>query len=421
MLQQRSLDGEQVSDWMMGVNRLYPGTIPALPKPPAGYKAVYLTHYGRHGSRYLASAGQYSSVYSIFASAGESGVLTALGEDVFERYSAVYPVFLQKVGELTSTGAVQHRCIAWRMVRNYPGLFKGPARVVANSTNYERTMLSMQNFTQTLVSLCPSLDLQADASRAYMGTINQHSPENPRVTDEDVRWKSSDAPWRPAFWDYFRARIDWEPVCSRLFTDLNWLLGVCDPFEFMVNLYSIALVVPGCPEECKGFFDVFTSAELAELAGMNNYAFYVEKSRTPVGNRRGCFLSEALLGDILDKVRQDMESGVSVRLRFGHDGCMMALFSMLKLDGWDAEVSDQKLFAESYDVSRIPMAANLQIVLFGKGGHRSSDDLVFLMLLNEEALELPLEDLGGHYYRWQDFLDYCDPILAEAREALDNS
>ena len=138
------------------------------------------------------------------------------------------------------------------------------------------------------------------------------------------------------------------------------------------------------------------------------------KSRWPGYDRRACYLSESVLGDILEKVPQDLMTGVTVRLRFGHDGCMMALFAMLRLDGWNAEIDDLSRAWEVWDVSRIPMASNLQLVLFrGRRG-----DLIFLPLLNEEPLKMPLEDLGGGYYRWDDFVSYSAPILSEAREAL---
>ena len=416
MASQHTADGQQVSDWMMGVNRLYPSEFEDITPPPAGYAPVYLSHYGRHGSRYLASPGQYSDVHSVLQEASEAGALSNFGEEIYARYEAVAPLYRQKEGELTSVGAVQHRAIASRMFSNYPALFRSGSKIEANSTNYERTMLSMQNFTQTLVALSPGIDLHADASRTYMGRINQHAPENPKVTPEDVRWKSADAPWRPAFWEYFRNAFDWRPVCGRLFKDLEWVSGACDPFQFVYDLYSVAMVVPGCPEECKGFFDVFTSAELSLLGQMANYAFYMEKSRTPLGNKRGCFLSESVLSDILEQASSDMESGVTVRLRFGHDGCIMALLAMLKFDGWNAELTDPTEAWKVWDVSQIPMAANLQIVLFRRN---SSDPCLMLMMLNEEPLKLPLEEAApGFYYKWEDFTDYCEPILEEARKIL---
>jgi hypothetical protein len=93
---------------------------------------------------------------------------------------------------------------------------------------------------------------------------------------------------------------------------------------------------------------------------------------------------------------------------------MMALLAMLKVDGWGAELEDFSRSWEVWDVSQIPMAANLQLVFFrGRSG-----DLIFLPLLNEQPLSLPLESIDGAYYSWERFVAYCGPILREAREAL---
>ncbi|MCH5174029.1 MAG: hypothetical protein J1D85_07485 [Bacteroidales bacterium] len=427
-----SADGVEVSDWQMGVSRLYP--VPSTPPPaaPAGYAPVYLSHYGRHGSRYVAEPGVYATVHAVLSSARERGVLTPLGETVCRSFEDAYPVFSRREGELTQKGACQHRGIAARMVRNFPGLFDGRVRVEANSTNLERTMLSMLNFTQQLVALRPDLHLHADASRIGMGAINQHSSENPAVTAEDVRWKSQDAPWRPAFREYFRSLVDWRPVCSRLFTDLSFVEGIADPFDFLRSFYIVTLDLPSCPESDADFFRAFTSGELDLLGRMDNYAFYVEKGRYTGGNLRGCYLSESVLGDILDRTSEDLASGVGLRLRFGHDGCIMALLAMLKLDGWDAVLDDPAEAWTVWDVSKIPMASNIQIVLYAPKGRvpccgtasgkeaagAAEDELLFMMLLNEEPLTLPLDAVAPHFYRWSDFLAYCGPILDEARTAL---
>lgn len=408
-----SLDGKEVTDWMMGTSCLYPSVPLFLPKAPAGYRPEYLSHYGRHGSRFLVNPQQYASVYEVLSRAAAEDMLTPAGDSLWQFYSSVYPQLDKREGELSPLGAQQHLGIAERMVDRWPSLFRRGSRVEANSTNLERTMLSMQYFTQGLLSLRPQLKIHADASRSYMGRINQHTLENPRATEYDVRWKKGTGLWRPAFEEYTEALIDPVPFCGRLFSDYGWFSGICSPLRFMLDFFDVAMNFPNCGLG-GALLKAFTHDELLLMGRLDNYSFYVSKSRWPGGDKRGCYLSEAVLGDIIDRAAEDMENGVSVRLRFGHDGCMMALFALLRLEGWDAEIDDPSHAWEVWDVSQIPMASNLQLVLFrGRGG-----DVIFLPLLNEQPMTFPLEDLGGHFYRWQDFLDYCAPILQEAREAL---
>ena len=405
-------DGKDVTDWMMGTSRLYPSEFAPLPKPPAGYKPVHISHYGRHGSRYIADLGKYTTVYSVLEKAAAGNMLTPAGERVWNAYSPVYPLFNKREGELTPVGAAQHQGIARRMVERFPALFRGRSRIEANSTNLERTMLSMQYFTGELLSMRPRLDIHADASRSYMGCINQHTLENPKATDYDIRWKTGEGLWLPAFEEYVAGLIDPEPFSKRLFADYDYLCKLCDPLLFERLFYEVAVSLPNCG--CASILDAFTSDELLMLGRLENCSFYIAKGRYPGGNKRGCFLSESVLGDIIDRVEPDIASGVTVRLRFGHDGCLMALFAMLKLDGWNAELEDFTRAWEVWDVSQIPMASNLQLVFYrGRSG-----DLIFLPLLNEEPLALPLDALDACFYRWSDFVSYCEPIFLEAREAL---
>ena len=417
--------GAYSQEWYMGTGRLYPETVPAVPNAPRGYVPVYLSHYGRHGSRYLADHGGYEAVAEVLSKAAADDMLTPLGEDIWSRYQAVLPDLESHEGELAPLGAEQHRRIAGRMAANFPHLFKGsrrsPARVIANSTNLERTMLSMLNFEQALLERYPSLDIQSDASKTYMGRINQHSPQNPKVTADDVRWKSLDAPWRPAFDRWCEELLDWRPLCGRLFKEADYICKLGDPVRFERSFFVVAQNLPSCPVDDCGFFRAFSDEDLADLGKLENYTFYVEKSRWPGGNKRGCYLSETVLGDILDRAAEDLSDGIRVRLRFGHDGCIMALLSMMKMDGWNTIVEDPGQAWQVWDASRIPMASNLQLVLFAPRRHASSpvpEDLLMLLMLNEEPLVLPLPSVHDHFYRWTDFLSYCAPILEEARAGL---
>lgn len=408
----------------MGTGRLYPETVPAVPKAPRGYVPVYLSHYGRHGSRYLPSEGAYKELGEVLSRAAEENALTELGKDIWMRYSAVLPLLDKREGELTPLGALQHRQIAGRMVGNFPRLFKGrDARVEANSTNFERTILSMLNFGQALLQCEPGLQIHSDASRSEMGHIHQHVLENPRATPEDVIWKGKQAPWRPAFDRYCESVLNWKPFCGSLFKNPDYILGIGDPVRFERTYFEVAQNLPSCPVDDCGLLRAFSDEELLNLGKLQNYSFYVEKGRWPGGNKRGCFLSESVLGDMIERVPGDMASGVRVRLRFGHDGCMMALFALMKLEGWDAEIDNPADAWKVWDSSRVPMASNFQMVLFAPRRCASSPkagDMLVMLMLNEEPLTLDIPAVKDYFYRWTDFLSYCQPILEEARAALNH-
>ena len=68
-----------------GVYYAYPGPADTLAQAPAGYAPFYISHYGRHGSRYLISDGDYTRVIRRFESADSAGCLTALGKEVLRK------------------------------------------------------------------------------------------------------------------------------------------------------------------------------------------------------------------------------------------------------------------------------------------------------------------------------------------------
>ena len=81
------------SDGMEGPFR-FDGLKP-LTKAPAGYKAFYISHYARHGSRYSSSSRTYTIIHDVLDKANELGVLTPYGQELRNKYESFY---LQDLG-----------------------------------------------------------------------------------------------------------------------------------------------------------------------------------------------------------------------------------------------------------------------------------------------------------------------------------
>lgn len=58
----------------------YPEPTVEQTAPPAGYKPFYLSHYARHGSRFLINPDDYEKPLAVMREADENGVLTELGK-----------------------------------------------------------------------------------------------------------------------------------------------------------------------------------------------------------------------------------------------------------------------------------------------------------------------------------------------------
>lgn len=89
---------------------------PAAAAPvPDGYTPFYISHYGRHGSRWHASESVYAGPLKILRKAAEAGALTPLGRDVLGRVEIIAADADKRYGDLSpraspNTGASPSAC-----------------------------------------------------------------------------------------------------------------------------------------------------------------------------------------------------------------------------------------------------------------------------------------------------------------------
>ena len=67
----------------------YRGPQKQLTPAPKGYKPFYLSHYGRHGSRYMIGKQAYDVPYFSLLKAKQEGKLTAKGEETLAKVKPV--------------------------------------------------------------------------------------------------------------------------------------------------------------------------------------------------------------------------------------------------------------------------------------------------------------------------------------------
>ena len=81
---------------------------------PEGYEPFYISHFGRHGSRYHTTENIYRKFYDIFAAAAANNALTPFGMEVKQRVDTIFAV---------STGmrACSRRPASGNTVKSPPG------------------------------------------------------------------------------------------------------------------------------------------------------------------------------------------------------------------------------------------------------------------------------------------------------------
>ncbi len=155
--------------------KAYPTPSGKLTPAPKGYKPFYMSHYGRHGSRFLIDPKQYSRPIALLAHADSLGLLTPDGKYALQAARAMAAEAYNRYGELTKLGAQQHRQIANRMSQRFPEIFRDTtATIDARSTVVIRCILSMENELQELLRHNAKLKVTCDASEHDMYYMNNY-------------------------------------------------------------------------------------------------------------------------------------------------------------------------------------------------------------------------------------------------------
>lgn len=374
-----------------GVYYAYPVTESDNSEPPTGYKPFYISHYGRHGSRYLISTDDYIGLKEIFHKADNAKVLTPLGKDVMARIDSVLIEAEGRGGDLSPIGVRQHREIAERMYKAYPEVFEDSTEISARSTLVVRCVLSMDAFSERLKELNPNLKITREASQRYMPYMCYSSPESDRKKKE----------LRDTLINFKASKTNPERLMKTLFSDENYVNENIEPAELMWSLYYLASDMQDMETDIT-FYDIFLPDELFDLWQVFNFDFYYGHANYPPNE--GLMVRNAgnLLTNIIETADEALERDVpSATLRFGHDGNLIPLAAILEFKAASGKTANPedvyKIFAD-YKVA--PMAGNIQLIFFK---HENNPDAPILvkMMLNEEEQTIRLEPFHGPFYDWE--------------------
>ena len=161
-----------------------------------------------------------------------------------------------------------------------------------------------------------------------------------------------------------------------------------------------------------------TPDELFSFWRVENYRFYNVGSRTPLFKGRNWALHEILLRDIIHRAEEDMASGaVQARLRFGHDFNLIALVTLLDVEGWNASESDPEKVDAVFRHYNVPMGANIRFVWY----RNKLGDTLVKVLLNDRECRFRIAGFDGPYYPWTAFKAFCESRLAVADKILEDT
>lgn len=386
-----------------GVYLVYPEP-KAQPTPaPKGYTPCYISHYGRHGSRYLIGDNDYLWVIRLMQKAEAGNALTPLGKDVLQRLQQLWPLVEGRGGDLTPAGVRQHRGIAERMYRNYPSLFRKGKKVSARSTVVLRCAMSMAAFGDRLKALAPDIDISYEATEKYMCYMNYHAPDPENFAD----W--SKGAWVTEYRKFEAEYLKPQRMLKALFADDTFVRRNVNDTELMWGLYWIAVDMQNIDTDIS-FYDIFTPDEMFELWQCNSYRFYASNANH--AGSRGHTVANAnnLLRNIIETADDALKCPeTAATLRFGHDGNVMPLLAIMGIENFAVKLdSPEGAYRQWADFKASPMAANIQLVFF----KNKEGDIILKVLHNETEVHIPVQTDIFPFYRWTDVRAYYNAIIS---------
>ena len=403
-------------------------TTQPLTPAPKGYVPFYMSHYGRHGSRWLISKDSYTSVVEPMQKARKYGKLTAKGKEVLGQLESFvklpvpnYPALDGKyegaqlrLGDLSSVGERQHHGIGKRMTENFPEIFKAKnVAIDARSTVVIRCILSMVAECEEFMAANPTARIHNDASEALQYYLN--APRTGLVKAMGTKGRD------------YRKKHATQQQASRLmqvlFNDQQWVSDSLKAGSIMYNLFEIATNMQSHDTDID-MYPLFTNDEIYEQWRIRNIGWYLDYGPAPQTGGVMPFSQKNLLRNIIETA--DTITQTQATLRFGHEVCVMPLACLLELGNCGIAVDNLDELDKYWRNYRIyPMASNIQLIFYkpkkslnSKPSSLNSPDILVKALLNEREVTLPIPTDQYPYYNWaklrQYYLDKLDAF--DARE-----
>lgn len=404
-------------------------TTKALTPAPKGYTPFYMSHYGRHGSRWLISKDAYTSVVEPMQKAKAQGKLTTKGEEVllqlesfvrlpvpnFPALGGKYEGAQLRLGDLSTVGERQHHGIAKRMAQNFPEIFKAKdVAIDARSTVVVRCILSMVAECEELMAANPTARIHNDASEALQYYMN--APRTGLI--RAMREKSRDTKRQ------FGALIKPDRLMRVLFNDQQWVNDSVKATDLMSQLFEITTNMQSHDVNID-LYPLFTMDELYDQWRTRNIRWYIDYGPAPQTGGVMPFSQKNLLRNIIETA--DTVTQTQATLRFGHEVCVMPLACLLELDQCGVAVNDLNELDKYWRNYKIyPMGCNIQLIFYRPektGSSRlspaNSKDILVKALLNERECTLPIPTTQYPYYNWSELRQYYLNKLDafDAREA----
>ncbi|MBQ9878407.1 MAG: hypothetical protein IJM29_05825 [Bacteroidales bacterium] len=397
---------------------------------PKGFKPFYISHYGRHGSRYEQNTTFARAAQQGFAYLDRLGLLTQEGKDLSEMVNAVVDAHKGMEGSLTPRGAREHKTLAARMAQRFPDVFKNKDRNEVDSfssTNF-RCIVSMCNFTNSLKEKFPKGDFTFTSSEKFMAYINPSlsvrrpmdppaPPRRPSSSSFPGARPGGQTTVQPFVAERGTPGYDFTRFLTPLVTDLDQALKVLGNPEPLVR------AIFNAGQNCQNidflgidiFRNYFTTDELYYFwASGNDNVYRMWAGSTEQGDVIR-YAIIPLMNDFIEKAEAAMRPGShrAADLRFGHDTSILPLFALMGVDDLQHRHFPYREAHNNgwYAFFQVPMATNCQMIFY----QNKKGEVLTKVLYNEKEITFQgIQPVSGPYYKWDDLKAYFQKLCDDA-------
>lgn len=370
----------------------YPYTSDVMPEIPVGFEPVYISHYGRHGSRWVDSSKLHKRVLDVLYKQKKAGNLTATGEEIIKIVEASEAFSNGHYGELTRLGEQQHAGIAKRMYTRFPQMFRNGKHIVARSSDTPRCIISMAAFCEALKEQNPSLNIEKHASPGDSRIIKFHSPE-----ELDVYYDTTQV-WRKSYFPKRDSLYRCVATAKKIFKNPKKVKTLPQFMKYLQDVGKAFQNLDGFNYNLLGYFE---DEDLYNLWKGEDYMNYVRHGNAIETDCAGAKSGVSLLRDILAMAEDGLDGKrTDVDLRFGHDVYLMNLYSLMDVTEMSEPakgIDEASRLWQSYRVT--PMAGNLQIVIFR---NKHNQEIASVRINERPAQITGLKEFAPGFYKWED-------------------
>jgi len=369
----------------------YPHDTYQMTVAPSGYEPFYVSLYARHGSRYYWEKRLYIDLDSVMTEAHERHLLTAEGENFYNRFMAIKDELMTGATELTQLGWNQHQHIARTMYNHFPQVFGKGGDILAIASLSGRSVMSMVAFCQELAQCNPALEIMEWSSRFTLDGVVPDDTENPikhKYPRVRPRWEANKDKF--VFTDSLPQK-----VIERVFTSTDGLPGGATRIaDDLIRLYTS---LPNINHE--GLMgNIISDEEIVnrwEYSNLYTYSWVFEPQYNVI----------PILQDIIKKADAVIggENHRLADLRFGHDTYLGPLTLLMGLNGTDRDPEDPYDVKNTYQNWQTCKASNIQLVFYRHNNDHS--DVLVKCLLNGAEVSMPVSTDCYPYYKWSDLRD----------------